>query len=196
MTSNLIIMSSQKAKEKTGRSRLAETTEKRVEYLKNLGKGMNKKKAALAAGFSLSMALKPGARIENRPEMLVAIQSLEKALLEGIPTELLVQKFAEGLDATVPKSVHRNGRGGTREFPDYRTRLEYLEKIALFSGRHEPRSRTEHTGKDGGPIELSALTYEQLQQRKQWLEKQLGIDPVGRVDGRALPPAPERPETG
>lgn len=196
MTSNLTIMSSQKGKGKPGWSRFAETEEKRVEYLKNLAKGMNKKKAALAAGFSLSMARKPGARIENRPEMLVAIQSLEKALLEGIPTELLVQKFAEGLEATVPKAVHRNGRGGIREFPDYRTRLEYLEKIALFSGRHEPKSRTEHTGKDGGPIELTAMTHEQLKQRKQWLEEQLGLSDRGGFYARALPPAPERPEKG
>ena len=172
-----------------------ETQEKRRKYIENrtIG-GMNKKRAAVEAGFSLAMATNAASRIET-PEVVAAIQSLEKALLEGIPTELLVQKFAEGLEATVPKVVHQDGESDIREFPDYRTRLQYLEKIALISGRHEPRTRTEHTGKDGGPIELTAMTHEQLKQRKQWLEEQLGLNGRGGLEGRALPSAPVGAET-
>lgn len=171
------------------------TEAKRRKYIENVTiGGMSKKDAALAAGFSPHMA--HGIRKIETPEVVATIQSLEKALLEGIPTELLVQKFAEGLDATVPKSVYQDGESDIREFPDYRTRLQYLEKIALISGRHEPRTRTEHTGKDGGPIELTAMTHEQLQQRKQWLERQLGIDAGGEATAGALPAAPAGGETG
>lgn len=172
-----------------------EIQEKRRKYIENrtIG-GMNKKRAALEAGFSLAMATNASARIET-PEVLAAIESRDKALLDGIPNEVLVRKFAERLEAKVPKAVHRNRRRDTREFPDCCTRLERLEKIAVFSGRHEPGIGAEHTGKDGGPIELSALTYEQLKQRKQWLERQLGIDAGGEAAAGNLPAAPAGGET-
>jgi hypothetical protein len=171
------------------RPRQKATEKKRSKYIKNVTiGGMNKKDAALAAGFTLGMATNAAGRIET-PEVLAAIESLEKGLLEGIPTELLIRKFAEGLDATTVKIAQRDGEiTDVQAFPDYPTRLQYLEKIALISRRYQPTNTTEHTGKHGGPIELTALTREQLEQRKQWLERQLGISRPCSADGRALPP--------
>lgn len=171
------------------RGRIKEAQNKRRKYVINrtIG-GMNKKDAALAAGFSSSMAWNAGAKIET-PEVLGAIESFEKALVVGIPTATLVQKFAEGLEATVVKTAQRDGDiTDVREFPDYPTRLQYLEQIVLISKRYQPKSTTEHTGKDGGPIELMALSYEELQQRKQWLERELGISQPDNDLGGTLPP--------
>jgi hypothetical protein len=179
------------------RPRQKATEEKRRKYIeyRTVG-GMNKKDAALKAGFTLGMATNASTRIET-PEVLEAIQSLEKALLEGIPTERLLQKFDEGLEATVVKTAQVEGRiTDAQEFPDYRTRLRYLEKIALISRRYQPTTSTEHTGKHGGPIELTALTDEQLKQRIQWLERELGISHPPSPDGRALPPPQGGSEEG
>lgn len=176
---------------------LKSTQEKRRKYIENrtVG-GMNKIQAALAAGFSRGMAVNVANRIET-PEVLAAIESLEQALLDGIPTELLLQKFREGLDATTIRTAQQDGQiTDVREFPDYATRLQYLEKIALISRRYQPKTTTEHTGKDGGPIELKAFTNEQLEQRKQWLERELGISQPGNDAGGALPPPPGGSKTG
>lgn len=171
--------------------------EKRRKYIENLAIGrMSKKEAALAAGFSLSMARSPADRIET-PEVLAEIERLERALLEAIPTEVLVQKYAEGLEATTFKTAQEKGQiTDVLEVPDYPTRRQYLLDIARLSGRYQPKTPTEHTGRDGGPIELTAMTHEQLQQRKQWLEEQLGISGRGGPDGRALPPPQGGPEKG
>lgn len=172
------------------------TQEKRRKYIENrtIGK-MNKRNAALAAGFSLAMAKNPSQKIET-PEVLAAIQSIEHALLTKVPTEVLAQKFAEGLEATIVKTAQLDGYiTDVKEFPDYPTRRQYLLDIARISGRYQPKTTTEHTGKHGGPIELTAMTHEQLQQRKQWLEEQLGLNGRGGPEGRALPPAPVGAET-
>ena len=174
-----------------------ETQQKRRKYIENVAiHGMNKKDAALAAGFSPGMAQNAKARIET-PEVRAAIRSLEKSLLDGISTERLVQKLDEGLDATIPKIAVQEGQiSEVQLFPDHPTRLKYAEKIALMSGRYRLKNITEHTGKDGGPIELMALTPDELKQRREQLLRELGLVERGNEAGGALPPPASDPETG
>jgi hypothetical protein len=168
-----------------------QTNAKRKEYVKNHMDGMTKYDAARAAGFSPSMARNAANRIET-PEVRDEIQSLQKALVAGIPTGLIVEKLREGLDATIVKTAQKTGEfTDERKFPDYRIRLRYLEKITLWSGRYQPKTPAAPAGRDGGPIDLEALTDEQLEQRKQWLLQQLGFTQPG---GSAVGSVPQRPD--
>lgn len=148
---------------------------------------MTKYDAGKAAGFSDSMARNAANRIET-PEVRDEIESMEKAISAEIDTSLLAQKLREGLDATTPKTAQKDGQiSDERFYPDYRIRLQYIEKIALMSGQYQPRNTSGPTGKDGGPIDLKALTDEQLQQRKQWLLQELGLTQPGSNPGGNLP---------
>jgi hypothetical protein len=157
---------------------------------------MNKMDAALEAGFPRSMARSAKEKIETPED--VAMELMDKALVTGIPTELLVRKFAEGLEATIVKIIQHQGRITDKiEFPDHPTRLEYLKEIVLISRRYQPKTTTQHTGEQGGPIELKALTDEELKQRIQWLERKLGIsrpgsDPGGSSTTKQIPWPPRR----
>jgi len=148
----------------------------RKEYVKSLMSGMTKKDAATAAGFSPSMARNAANKIET-PKVRDEIESLQKTLLVEIPTQLLVQKFREGLDATTVKIGRKDGKfTDERTSPDYRVRLRYIEKIASMSGRDQPQTVAAPTNNIGGPIDLKALTKEELREYREWLERELGIN--------------------
>jgi hypothetical protein len=155
----------------------------RKEYVKNLMSGMTKNDAATAAGFSHSMARNAANKIEI-PEVRDEIESLQKALLVEIPTQLLVEKFREGLDATTVKIARKDGKfTDERTFPDHRVRLRYLEKIAAMSGRDQPQPVAAPTNNNGDPIDLKKLTGEELKERVRWLERELGINQNGTDPG-------------
>lgn len=157
---------------------------------------MNKKDPALAANRPPSMGHSAVPQAEAS-EVLSPAESMEKALLDGIPTELLLQKLKEGLSATTAKTPPKgSSTTDAKEFPDHPTRLRYIEKITLFSGRYRPKAAPRHAGKDAGPVEAKALTRDELEQRIQWLERKLGISPPAGPDGGALPPPPGEPEAG
>lgn len=128
-------------------------------------------------------------------EVLSSTESFEKTLLDGISNELLLEKLKEGLAATSAKTRSK-GETALDEFPDHPTRLRYIEKIVLYSGRYRPKVATRHSGKDGGPAEVTTLTRDELEQRIQWLEQKLGISRPSGPDGGALLPAPGETETG
>jgi len=145
------------------------------EYVKNRIDGKSKYDAGVAAGFSHSMARNAANRIET-PEVRDEIESLQRAISAEIDTSLLAQKLREGLDATTPKTAQKDGQiSDERLYPDYRIRLQYIEKIALMSRQYQPRNTSGPTGKDGGPIDLEALTDEELKERERRLEQELGI---------------------
>jgi hypothetical protein len=161
----------------------------RQNYVTNLMSGMTKNDAATAAGFSPSMARNAASRIET-PEVRDQIHSLQQAILLELPTQLLVQKFREGLDATVVQTARKDGKfTDERAFPDYRIRLRYLEKIASISGRDQPGTVEAGTDNNGGPIDLKSLTTEERRARMRWLEQQLGIVP-NETDGTYRPAGP------
>ena len=134
------------SRKSVGKKRDKETQEKRRKYVKNRTlKGLNKKDAALEAGFPLSMAENAAAKIET-PEVVAAIEEFDKALTLAIPTVRLVKKLSEGLEATTVKTAQFEGAiTDVKEFVDYPTRLQYVKEIALMSRRFEPRSKVEHS---------------------------------------------------
>jgi hypothetical protein len=100
---------------------------------------------------------------------------LQQALLAGIPTAVLVQKLREGLEATVAVTAEDGGTiTDARVFPDYPTRLLYLERIILISRRSQPGA-SGPARKRCGCVDQSVMTNEQLEQRERWLAWRLGI---------------------
>ena len=79
--------------------------EKKQKYLKNRAKGMSKQKAALAAGYSPSVAKSVNAHIETPDVKLAFRQAIEKYA----PYEKVAQRVAEGLDANETKFFQKDG---------------------------------------------------------------------------------------
>jgi hypothetical protein len=77
------------------RPRQKETQEKRRKYIENrtIG-GMNKKDAALNAGFTLAMATNAAGRIET-PEVLAAIESWKRASWTAFPRNFWYRNFVK-----------------------------------------------------------------------------------------------------
>lgn len=90
--------------------------------------GASKKDAALEAGFSESMALKAGSKIET-PDVKAAFQEL---VSKAIPESVMVLRLAEGLDAE--KSTFTGNM-----IPDYKTRLDYWKVAGQVTGRFFPQ---------------------------------------------------------
>lgn len=140
-----------------GKKRDNEAQQKRRKYVKNRTiKGLNKKDAALEAGFPLSMAENAAAKIET-PEVIAAIEEFDRALVMVIPTARLVQKLNEGLDATVVKTAQFKGEiTDEKEYVDYPTRLQYVREVALMSKRFTPNSKLELSAADAVVARLLA----------------------------------------
>lgn len=98
--------------------------------IKSKGK-LSKKAAALAAGFSESMADNVKVKIED-----VHREFFQRLADAAIPDEILIAKLREGLDATEVKTASYEGKiTAMEEFVDFKTRLAYLETAAEWKGR-------------------------------------------------------------
>jgi hypothetical protein len=89
-------------------------------------KGKSSSQAARDAGYAESTARRADAQIANKP----AVRKLLAELMEeaGLTDAKLVSKLSEGIDAKVVKLVQRDGKfTDARAFPDFKTRLDYLE---------------------------------------------------------------------
>jgi hypothetical protein len=103
-------------------------------YLKERLKGHNKKLSALLAGYPESMANAAIAKIET-PKVR---EEFQKLLNRVIPSEKLVIRLAEGLDATQTKFATMDGKiTDFVEAVDFDQRRKYLELAASMSGRYE-----------------------------------------------------------
>ncbi len=112
-------------------------------YVEGLVSGKSKKRAALDAGYSESMAAKATAKIEGR-EVRRAFQELARA---SVPAEKIVQRLQEGMDAVRSKPVVSGNKViETIEEPDYRERREYLTLAAKFGGHFVDKSELEVSG--------------------------------------------------
>ena len=77
---------------------------RRQAYIQGILAGKTKKQAALDAGFSLSIAVRPQF-IEN-PDAKLAFQEIIRA---AIPPELIAKRIREGLDAEETKLFAKDG---------------------------------------------------------------------------------------
>jgi hypothetical protein len=106
-------------------------------YIEGRLAGLSKMQAALDAGYTESMAAKAGDKIESK-DVRRAFQELARA---AVPTEKIMERLREGLDAVKLKPVVRNNKViDTIEEPDYRERREYMELAARYGGRYIERS--------------------------------------------------------
>lgn len=106
-----------------------EMREKRRRYVEFVVvHGMNKRRAAFAAGFTRSTALCASGAVET-PEVREEIARRTKSFVETVPIDAFVERYMAGLDATMVESAGS-------AVPDYRTRLEYAIEIALMGVRH------------------------------------------------------------
>lgn len=135
---------SDKVKKKSGRKK-SESIGLSVrdrKYLKERLKGHNKKLAALLAGFPESMAENAAQKIET-PRVK---EEFTRLLNRVIPSEKLVIRLAEGLDATQMKYATFEGKiTDFVEAVDFEQRRKYLELAASMSGRHEKYERQTNT---------------------------------------------------
>ena len=105
--------------------------ERKREYVKNLAKGMDKRSAALSAGYSKSTARCPGDRIENE-DVREVMRSLVHA---AIPPKQIVETLRAGLEATETRLASFEGKfTDERKVPDYGKRLAYAEVAAEYGG--------------------------------------------------------------
>lgn len=105
-------------------------TEKKISYVKNRLKGMNKTQAALAADYSPSTARNAGVMVET-PDVKNLFQSL---IQRRITPEKIAQRLEEGMDAIQTMIV---GEGEPLDVINYRERREYLKLAAEYGGYHQ-----------------------------------------------------------
>ena len=112
-------------------------------YIEGRLAGLSKMQAALDAGYTESMAAKAGDKIESK-DVRRAFQELARA---AVPTEKIMERLREGLDAIKLKPVVRNNKViDTIEEPDYRERREYMELAARYGGRYIERNELDLSG--------------------------------------------------
>jgi hypothetical protein len=113
---------------------------RRRKYVAGRLEGKGRVQAALDAGFTPSMAEKAATKIENK-DVRRAFMELAR---QAVPTEKLMQRLAEGLDATKVRAIVRGKKVVDKfEVPDYRERREYAWLVAKFSGQYVERSEVD-----------------------------------------------------
>lgn len=89
---------------------------------------LNKKEAALDAGYSMAVATNTKQKIEKRP-------SFQKLLDKSFKIKDIRNKLQDGLDAQIVKTATFKGSiTDQKSFPDYQTRLKYIELLMQLKG--------------------------------------------------------------
>lgn len=121
-----------KKKKKSGRKKGAPPSGQVKLYAQQRIKNptLSKRKAALAVGFTQSMADNVKAKIEDPHRAY-----FERLANAVVPDELLILKAREGLKATKVVTASFEGKiTDTQEFADFATRLPYIELLGEFKG--------------------------------------------------------------
>lgn len=135
-------------------------------YVEGRVSGKSKKQAALAAGYSESMANSAVAKIET-PNVRAAFQ---RAVRAAIPESKIVGRLSEGLDAEHSRPVISGKEViDTITEPDYRERREYLSLAAKFGGYHIDKHIVETEER-----KLDDLTDEELAVKAKQLAELVG----------------------
>jgi uncharacterized protein YozE (UPF0346 family) len=103
-------------------------TIKQRRYIENLGKYPSKREAALAAGYTESMANVPGQKIES----CSAVQNFYKKHLSD---EKLLKILENGLEAF--KVIYDN-KGEPKKLPDFHVIHRYLDTAYKILGTYAP----------------------------------------------------------
>jgi len=158
--------------ESVGKIRLPNVRARR--FVQNLVAGQNMKQAALAAGYTESMADKACVKI-----LPASIAEFRAVLERKVPIGKIADTIAAGLDAMETKIATDKGViSDTQDFISFSERRQYAELAAKLQGYLA--TKVEHTGPGGGPIQVENLTDEQLDTE---IRKLLGQTGVGAALG-------------
>src|SRR3982751_4011256 len=102
------------------------------QYVQNRVKGMKKRPAALAAGYSEAMAEKASFRIET-PNVRAEFKRL---MQKAVPYQKACQRMAEGVDAM-------NDDG----LPDMKERREYLKLAVAYADYYVEKTELDVSGR-------------------------------------------------
>lgn len=121
---------------------LAPLPEKKRQYLLNIASGMNKKAAALAAGYTPSMAAAACVKIETE-DYKRAFGELARM---KIPASKIVKRINQGLDAVETKFFTNNGVvTDSRDVINWSERRKYAALAAEVTDRWHPRQELDVT---------------------------------------------------
>jgi phage terminase small subunit len=100
---------------------------RKQKYVAGRLEGKSKKDSAMDAGYSPAMARNAAAKIES----LDVRRSFQELARKAVPTEKILKRLAEGLDATW---IHQDNKKGTVAEAYFRERREYLILAAKLGG--------------------------------------------------------------
>jgi len=149
------------------RVRKPQTNVRRKKFVKNLVDGFGVGQSALRAGYSHRTE---GTALLREPSVLTALQTaMAKA---GIDDKYLSSKIREGLEATYPTKLSKDGKVLQDQAPDFFTRGLYLDKALKVRGDYSPERHIEekrtltinvNMEMARGLIDCGAVTIEEIQ---------------------------------
>ena len=149
------------------RTRKPSVNVRRKKFIKNLTDGFGIGQSALRAGYSSTTH---GTALLKEPAIQTALQvAMDKA---GITNKYKASKMKEGMEATYPTKMSKDGHVLQAEAPDFFTRGMYLDKALKVGGDYSPerhieekRTLTINVNMDmaRGLIDCGAVTVEEIQ---------------------------------
>lgn len=123
---------------------ITELPEQKQAYVRNRSKGLNKRQAALKAGYALNTARIATSAIET-PD----VKAVFRAIVDrAAGMDAVARTLVEGLHATETRLASFEGKfTDERVVPDYATRAKYAQMISEYAGYvspHESQSTNLH----------------------------------------------------
>jgi len=156
-------------------------------FIKNRVAGMGIGESALRAGYATATE---GSVLLHRPQIQTALQkAMAKA---GIDDDMKAQKLKEGLDATYPEHLSKDGHTLTPAAPDFFTRGQYLDKVLKIGGDYAPDRQIQEQHQVIINVQMDTNTLRGL--------KDCGVIDAEVIDdgttGREIPALPGRDAQG
>jgi hypothetical protein len=119
---------------------------RKLAYVQGRLDGKSKKQAALAAGFSETMADHAADKIETRDVR----EAFARLVREMVPPELIAKTIADGMAATETKFFSHEGMvQDQRDVPAWSERRQYAELAAEYGGYDAPAKGDQGSGGGG-----------------------------------------------
>lgn len=129
---------------------LSNLPEKKQKYLKNRAKGMNKKQAAIKAGYAESTASAISSHIET-PDVKLAFR---QAIQDHAPYIKVAKRVGEGLDAMETKFFQKDGFVmESKDVISWSERRQYAELAAQMGEYYTPKQMSQGIIIINGPAE-------------------------------------------
>lgn len=148
------------------RTRKPQINVRRKKFIKNLTDGLGVGQSALRAGYAHRTE---GTALLREPTVLTALQTaMDKA---GITNKYKASKMKEGMEATYPTKLSKDGHVLQAGAPDFFTRGMYLDKALKVGGDYSPERHIEektltinlNMEMARGLIDCGAVTVEEIQ---------------------------------